>query len=127
MNSEQTCGKGLAENAILPATLANVVQTLADVLTAHTAALDPTNADARREREVYHAIAGAHGRIANELRQVARQMEAARDLPAAPHDMRLMTSAPPRDAFAAFVAAEEALSHVLTGNLERDRAMLAAW
>jgi hypothetical protein len=37
---EQTCGRGLAENAVLPAQLAEVTEAIADNLQAHMQALE---------------------------------------------------------------------------------------
>ena len=125
MDEEWTCGKGLAAHAPLPASLGELLASTARVLEVHMKALDPTDANAKREIEAYRDVATAHRRIANELATLAERMENYRTLPMAPHDMAIMTSAAPRHAFAGFVAQEEKLLALLQSRLESDTAMLA--
>ena len=40
MDEQQTCGRGLAEHAVLPAQLAEVVEAMADNLQVHMQALE---------------------------------------------------------------------------------------
>ena len=46
MGGERTCGKGLAENAALPAALGTVTAAMSQVLELHMRALDLGDADA---------------------------------------------------------------------------------
>jgi hypothetical protein len=120
------CGEGLAENSILPATMGALVRALARVLETHATALDPTDENARTERNVYLKLAAAQRQIAIQLGIVATDMRSARDLPAAPHDMNVMTSPAAQDALKAFVDEEQILLSLLTSAIDRDRKMLGA-
>src|SRR5688500_19489028 len=122
---QQTCGKGLAEHSALPASLGELLASTARVLEMHMKALDPSDANAKRELDAYRDVAVAHRRIANELATLAERMASYRTLPEAPHDMDVMMSPAPRHAFAGFVAQEERVIALLQSRLESDRAMLA--
>ena len=88
-------------------------------------ALDPADANAKRELAAYRDVAVAHRRSANELSTLAERMEGYRTLSAAPHDMVFMTSPAPRHAFAGFVAQEERVLALLRSRIETDKVMLA--
>ena len=126
MEEAQTCGKGLAEHSALPASLGELIASTARVLEVHMKALDPTDANAKRELDAYRDVAVAHRRIANELATLAERMASYRTLPAGPHAMDVMMSPAPRHAFAGFVAQEERVLALLQSRIESDRAMLAA-
>jgi hypothetical protein len=49
MEEEPTCGKGLAEQSVLPAKLGQLMASLADNLEVHLKALDLTDENARQE------------------------------------------------------------------------------
>ena len=127
MEEEQTCGKGLADHAALPASLGELIASTARVLEVHMKALDPADANAKREIDAYRDVAVAHRRLANELATLAERMRSYRTLPAAPHDMSFMSSPAPRHAFAGFVAQEEKVLALLTARVESDKEMLAGW
>jgi hypothetical protein len=57
---------------------------------------------------------------------MAGEMTGYRDLPMAPHDEQVLTSAKAADAFERFAAAEGALLAMLEERLEQDPRMLAA-
>ena len=126
MDEEQTCGKGLAQHSALTTSLGELVASTARVLEVHMKALDLTDENAKREYEVYRELASAHRRIAGELADTASRMAGYRTLPMGRHDMSVMTSAPPRHAFAGFVKQEQALATLLEARLAQDRAMLEA-
>jgi hypothetical protein len=125
MEEEQTCGKGLADHAKLPASLGELIAATARVLEVHMKALDPADTTAKRELDAYRDVAVAHRRIANELATLAERMERYRTLPPAPHDMTFMMSPAPRHAFAGFVAQEERVLALLQSRVETDKVMLA--
>jgi hypothetical protein len=52
MDDQPTCGKGLAEHAVLPAKLGELIVSVAGVLEAHMPALDLTDAPFRSEGEL---------------------------------------------------------------------------
>ncbi|HEX6052134.1 MAG TPA: hypothetical protein VFZ21_22865 [Gemmatimonadaceae bacterium] len=124
MDDQPTCGKGLAGSSALPAALGAVAAALSEVLMAHQASLDLTDADAKREHEAYQDIADAHRLIAAQLDAVAKRMAAYRDLPMGPHDMDVIMGARAVNAFVQFVQREEELLVLLQQRLAEDRAML---
>ena len=56
MADEPTCGKGLAEHSALPAKLAELIGSVADNLEIHMKALDPSDANAIKERDAYESL-----------------------------------------------------------------------
>jgi hypothetical protein len=124
-DQEHTCGKGLAERAVLPASVARLIASLADILETHMTALDPEDADARKEHAAYLRLETACRDVAAELHATAREMAGYADLPMGRHDPKAMSGPGPRDAFAAFVKVEEDLLTLLRATLDRDRKMLA--
>jgi len=101
MAEEQTCGKGLAENSVVPASLGELVAATARVLEVHMKALDLTDDNAKIEMEAYRELATAHRRIAVELSSLAERMASYRNLPMARHDMVAMMAPAPRHASSA--------------------------
>jgi hypothetical protein len=126
MQGEHTCGKGLAERAVLPAAVARLIAALGEVLEVHMAALDATDAQNREEHAAYARLKEAYRDVAAELSAAAREMAGHADLPMGRHDLAAMAGARARDVFAAFVEREEELLALLGPALERDREMLAA-
>src|SRR5215216_1480833 len=125
MAEEQTCGKGVAENSVVPKSLGELVAATARVLEVHMKALDLTDDNAKSELEAYRELATAHRRIAAELSSLAERMASYRNLPMARHDMTAMMAPAPRHAFAGLVKQEERLVELLQSRLERDHVMLA--
>ena len=90
-DGQATCGKGLAANAAVPAKVAELMATTAEVLERHMKALDPGEEPGRQELEAYAALVRGHREVAAQLEGLARQMEGYRDLPMASHDMAVMS------------------------------------
>jgi gamma-glutamyl:cysteine ligase YbdK (ATP-grasp superfamily) len=124
VEQQQTCGKGLAENAVLPARLGAVTSALADVLEAHVKALDLDDENARAEHEAYTKLVDENRDVAARLRAVAERMAGYRDLPLGVHDERAVTSAEPVAVFEAFVAMKRELLDLLQEQDRRDRQLL---
>ena len=122
---EQTCGRGLAENSVLPAQLAEVTEAMADNLQAHMQALELDDEAARQEHAVYLRLAEEQRQAAGRLRAVAGEMAAAHDLPMGRHDAQTMASPEVADAFQRFVKAKQELGALLQRMLEQDRQLLA--
>jgi hypothetical protein len=123
---EQTCGKGMAQNSVVPAALAEVTSRLAGNLEVHMRALDRDGPAAAQEHAAYERVARGLRGAAADLRAASEEMAAARDLPMGRHDMDAMTSPDVLEAFERSVAAEDAL-HALLGERRAWReAMLAA-
>ena len=122
---EQTCGRGLAENSVLPAQLAEVTEAMADNLQAHMQALELDDEAARQEHAVYLRLVEEQRQAAGRLRAVAAEMAAARDLPMGRHDQTALTSPEVADAFQRFVTAKQQLLALLQQLQEQDRRLLA--
>ena len=125
MDTQQTCGRGLAEHSELPARIAEVTEAMADNLMAHMQALELDDEAARQEHAVYLRLAEEQRQAAARLRAVAGEMAAARDLPMGRHDPQTMASPEVAAAFRRFVTARQELLAVLQRMAEQDQRMLA--
>ena len=125
MGEQPSCGQGVAEHSRLPARLAEVTAAVAANLEAHAKALDPDDEAARQEDAVYLRLAGAHRQAAAQLRAVADDMAAQRELPMGRHDEQALASSEVVEAFQRFVTAKRELLALLQELLEQDRRMLA--
>ena len=125
MDEQQTCGRGLAEHAALPAQLPKVTEAMASNLQVHMQALELDDEPAREEHAVYLRLAEEQRQAAARLRGVAADMAAARDLPMGRHDTQTMSSPEVGDAFQRFVDAEGELLALLQRMVEDDRRLLA--
>jgi hypothetical protein len=126
MPDQATCGKGLAENAALPAKLAEVIDAVGDNLSEHMTALDPRDPAARIERDAYATLLTKHRDAAVQLRAIAEEMAGYRDLPMAPHYPEVMRDQKLRRAFERLVALEKDLRAYFDDRIEREDAMLAS-
>jgi hypothetical protein len=125
MNEQPTCGKGLAANSVLPATMADLINSLSTVLTVHLKALDLEDENSRQEHAAYSQLAKAYADIADSLRATAERMSGYRDLPMGRHDMKAMTASEPAEAFARFLNREQELLALLQARLPNEQTMLA--
>jgi hypothetical protein len=125
MDDQQTCGRGLAEHAALPARLAEVTEAMADNLQVHMQALELDDEPARQEHAVYLRLVEEQRQTAGRLRAVAGEMAAARDLPMGRHDQQTMSSPEVGDAFRRFVGAKRELLALLQRMTEQDQQLLA--
>jgi hypothetical protein len=123
MAEPATCGEGLAQNAALPAMLAEVAGSMGHTLESHLPSLDLEDENARKEQAVYSRLARDLRQAAALLRTSGEEMERARDLPEAAHDPEKTASPEAWEAFARLVRAEEMLADLLGQRLEADRAM----
>jgi hypothetical protein len=121
-----TCGRGLAENAALPAQLGKLILGMGAILEAHIPLLDLTDQRSRKERDVYQRLVDDHRRAGLQLEAIALQMAGARDLPMGRHDEAAMASTEVQRAFQRFVELEEEILTMLQSRLEQDRRMLSA-
>jgi hypothetical protein len=118
---QQTCGQGLAENAVLPARLAGVIEAMADVLRVHLQALELDDEAAREEHAVYLHLVEEQRQAGGRLRAIASEMAAARDLPMGRHDTETMRSPEVGDAYQRFVNARTELADLLGQMAGRDQ------
>jgi hypothetical protein len=126
MDDQPTCGQGLAETAMLPEKLGDLVASIADILEAHIPALDLTDEPSRVEREAYLDLARENREAALRLKAIASQMADYRDLAMGRHIEQAMAAPPVLDSFQRFVRSEHELLALLQHRVEEDREMLAA-
>jgi len=115
-----TCGQGLAERAVVPAKLGEVIGALAENLEAHLRSLDPAD----EEHRAYVSLAEQARTITAQLRAMAAEMAGYRELPMARHDEEALSSPRAVRAFEGFVLAEQELLALVEEAVGRDREML---
>ena len=98
---------------------------LAETLELHRAMLVLSDANSKREDEVYGALATSYRDIAARLQDTADRMSAQRDLPMGAHDESKWTDTHMK-AFTRFVHEQGALASVLRVAAVRDEQMLAS-
>lgn len=119
-----TCGQGLAHHAMLPRGMAALSRAVADNLTAHVAAVSGEDDAAGLERRAYGALAESYGDAARMLAAIADEMESRRDMPAADHDLGLLSSKDVTGAIEAMADAEDDLASLLRDLAAEHRAVL---
>jgi hypothetical protein len=124
MDERPTCGKGLAENSILPATLGKVLDAMAENLAVHMKALDLTDPNAREEYDAYEGLVRDIRQSSARLEQTANRMAGYRDLPMGKHDEEAMTQPGVKAAFQTFVNQKKELRSLLEKTAERDQQLL---
>ena len=128
MNSpeQQTCGKGLAENAALPARVGNLLAAMAQNLEVHIQALDLTDPNSHKEYEAYEGLIKEIQQTAVQLEQTANRMAGYRDLPMGRHDEHGMTHSRVGETFERFIKRKQELLSLLAQTTERDHTLLEA-
>ena len=126
MAEQQTCGQGLADNAVVAGALAGVAGRLAGNLELHMRALDRDDQAAAREHEVYERVARSLRSAAADLQAASTEMADARELPMGRHDMAAITTPEVLDAFERYVGAEDELHALLGARREAMTQMLSA-
>ena len=124
MTEHSTCGQGLAEHAVLPAKLGELMAAVATVLQVHMQSLDVMDEHARNEYEAYGELVAAHRFAAGQLTAIAKQMAGYRDLPMGRHNLEAMRGPAVRQSFQTFVEREQELLALLQERVEGDEAML---
>jgi hypothetical protein len=124
MSEEQTCGKGLAAHAILPAKIGAVAAAMAAMLEQHRTSLDDAESSGRAEDDAYRTLAHDFRAIASMLETTASRMAGYRDLPMATHDEAALATAEAVATFEALVNAERELLQQLQHSVEMYQQML---
>ena len=124
VDPEPTCGIGLAQHASIPAAFAQMCAGMAETLELHRRMLVPGDAASRREDDVYADLATKWREIARAVAELARAMEAQRELPMGAHDESAWGEAHLR-AFETFVNGQSRVLALLKIAAERDEKMLA--
>jgi len=123
-SDQQTCGKGLAENSVLPAKLGELMSAMAGNLDTHMKALDLTDPSSQVEYDAYEKLLKDVRQIAAELSVTASQMAAYRDLAMGRHDPAAMTHRRVKEAFEKFVQSKRELLELLEQTEARDHQLL---
>ena len=123
MDSQPTCGQGLAEHSVVPAKLSELVSAMADNLEAHMRSLDLNDQSSREEFEVYVKIAQQHREIEGQLRETAEFMAGQRGLPMGRHDPAAMADPSVIAAFEKLVRVEVELVDLMQDMLETHRGL----
>ena len=126
MDGPQTCGKGLAQRADLPARMSALTAAIADVLETHRQTLDVTDDNAEAELIAYGELAHEYRRLTSGLRAIAERMLGYLDLPMARHHAQAMVAPDIRGALATLVERERDLATLLKTFVEQDQTMLVA-
>ena len=124
MSEQQTCGKGLAENSVLPAKLGELISAMAENLEAHRKALDLTDPNSRAEDDAYEKLLRELRQTAAQLSVTASEMAGYRDLPMGRHDQKVMTHPRVEEAFQKFARYKRELLELLKQTEERDSKLL---
>jgi len=124
MNEQQTCGKGLAENSVLPAKLGELISAMAGNLDAHRQALDLTDQDSQAEDDAYEKLLKDLRQIAAQLSVTASEMAGYRDWVMGRHDQKAMTHPRVRQAFEQFIQRKGELIELLKQTDDRDNQLL---
>jgi hypothetical protein len=123
-SDQQTCGKGLVENSVLPAKLGELLSAMAGNLDTHMKALDITDPNSQAEYDAYEKLLKDLRQIAAQLSVMASEMAGYRDLPMGRHDEKEMTHPRVEEAFATFVESKQGLLKWLEQTEERDHKLL---
>jgi hypothetical protein len=119
-----TCGKGLAENSILPELISKVIHSMAENLAIHMKALDLTDKNASAEYTAYEKLVKELQQSALQLHLTAKQMAGYRDLPMGRHDSKAMTQPNVHEVFERFIQEKQELLSLLEQTAQRDRQIL---
>jgi hypothetical protein len=123
-SEQQTCGKGLAENSVLPAKLGELISAMAGNLDVHRRALDLTDQNSRTEDDAYEKLLKELRQIAAQLSVTASEMAGYRDLRMGGHDQKAMTHPRVEETFEKFVQSKRELLKFLEQTEERDNQLL---
>jgi hypothetical protein len=112
MEKPYSCGEGLAQHAVVPTKLADLMASLADNLELHAAAL-LDDEHARVEHAAYLALLSRARDIAVALRSLGDQMAGYRDLPMGGHDIEKLSAVDAVRTFEGYVKTERDLIALL--------------
>ena len=123
-SEQQTCGRGLAENSVLPAKLGELISAMAENLETHMKALDLTDQNSRAEDDAYEKLLKELRQISAQLSVTASEMAGYHDLPMGRHDQKAMTHPRVAETFEKFVQSKRGLLEFLEQTAERDNQLL---
>jgi hypothetical protein len=122
---QQTCGKGLAQNSVLPAKLSELIASLGQNLERHIKALDLTDENSKLEYAAYEELAKQSREIATRLSTLGQQMAGYKDLPMGRHNEKVMSDPKIIEALKGLIKVEDELMSLLQKRAEQHRKLLA--
>jgi hypothetical protein len=126
MADEPTCGQGLASHAALPQVMGELMDAVADNLSAHLPGLVSRDDASVYERRVYERLEAQQRDAAAMLRAIGTEMSRHRDMPMGEHDLDAMSPRDVTEALRRMVRAERQLVARLQEQLTEHQAMLDA-
>jgi uncharacterized protein YndB with AHSA1/START domain len=126
IDGQISCGKGLAENSVLPARFSELIDCLAENLELHLNSLNLNDDNARLEYEIYKKLADKNRNLAREMMGVAIEMYNNYDLPMAKHDEKKLSDSMIAEAFMKFRNLENEIITMLRKHLKKDEKILEA-
>ena len=121
---QPTCGKGLAENSVLPEQISKVIAAMAENLETHMQALDLSDKNTSVEYAAYESLVKELKESALQLHLTANQMSGYRTLPMGRHNMKEMNHPRVREMFDKFMKEKRDLLSLLEGTMQRDNQIL---
>jgi uncharacterized protein YndB with AHSA1/START domain len=120
-----TCGRGLAENSVLPARFSEIMASMAENLELHMQTLDLDDPNAKLEYDAYGKLIKEHKDLATRLMTAAHTMYSYYNLPLARHDEDKLSNPAIATAFKRFNNLEEELTSMLKKRMKKDKRILA--
>ena len=124
MESQRTCGHGLAEHSVILAKLAELMASRAENLELHMEALDPNDSNSRKEYDAYLELANEHREIASQLEATNKKMAGHWNLPMGRHDQHVMSAPKVLEAFRRYVKVEQELQALIQQMVEEDQKLI---
>ena len=121
---QPTCGKGLAENSILPEQISKVIAAMAENLESHMQTLDLTDKISSAEYTAYESLVKELKQSALQLHLTANQMAGYRDMPMGRHNVKEMTHPRVHETFERFLKEKQDLFSLLERTMQRDHEIL---
>jgi hypothetical protein len=123
-SEQSTCGKGLAENSILPEQISKVIAAMAENLETHMQALDLSDKNSSAEYAAYESLVKELKQSALHLHLTANQMAGYRDMPMGRHNMKEMNHPRVPEMFDRFMKEKRDLLTLLEGTMQRDNQIM---
>jgi hypothetical protein len=126
MTEESTCGQGLAQTALVPQLIGDLMNAVADNLSAHLPMLVAGDEASQHERRVFELLAGSYRDAAGMLHTIATEMATHQDMRMGQHDFEAMSPGDVMEALESLISAEAQLVEQLEQHLAEHRAMVDA-
>ena len=125
MPEEPTCGQGLARHAELPSLVGDLIESVADNLSAHLPGLVSSDENSQHERHVYEHLAGRLRQAGAMLHAIGTEMAGHQDMPMGEHDLRALSSGEAIDALERTTRVEARVIAWVQEQLTEHQAILA--